>query len=83
MSGFRQAYCPPRMLGRAVATSMVVLHSTIPVGALLGGLLGEVLGLRPAMWVTTALFLPCAALLLIGPIRRRRDLPSAVSQGLS
>jgi len=76
MSGFRQSYCPPQMLGRAVATSMVILHSTIPVGALLGGLLGEVLGPRPTMWIMTALFAPCAMLLLAGPIRRRRDLPS-------
>jgi hypothetical protein len=30
---FRQGYCPPHLLGRVVATAMVVNHSTIPVGS--------------------------------------------------
>ncbi|MES4902219.1 MULTISPECIES: MFS transporter [unclassified Streptomyces] len=72
---FRQSYCPPHLLGRVVATAMVLNHGTIPLGSLLGGLLGDAVGLRPAMWIMTALFAPCWLLLALGPMRTERDLP--------
>jgi predicted MFS family arabinose efflux permease len=50
-------------------------YGTIPVGALIGGALGESIGLRPAMWVMTAAVAVTPLLLLLGPIRKRRDLP--------
>lgn len=74
---FRQTYCPPRLLGRVVATTMVLNHSTIPIGALLGGLLGSQLGPRPAMWIMTVLLTPCGLILALSPLGRRRDLPPA------
>ncbi|WP_432948622.1 MFS transporter [Kribbella sp. CA-253562] len=74
---FYQAYCPPDLLGRLTATSSFVNYGTIPVGALLGGTLGELLGLTPALWITTA-GIPLAGLVLLcSPIRRRRDLPES------
>ncbi|MCP9985416.1 MFS transporter [Streptomyces sudanensis] len=75
VAGFRQAYCPPHMLGRVVATAMVVNHGTIPVGALLGGLLGDAAGYRPAMWTMTGIVALSWLLLVLSPIRRERDLP--------
>ncbi|MFE6867381.1 MFS transporter [Kitasatospora sp. NPDC057692] len=76
---FRQRYAPPELLGRVVATSMAANQATIPLGAVAGGVLGEVLGLRPAMWITIALLTASAALLVASPIRRVRDLPDAWS----
>jgi MFS family permease len=73
---FRQTYCPPRLLGRVVATTMVLNHSTIPLGALLGGLLAAQLGTRPAMWIMTAVLTPCGLILALSPLGRRRDLPT-------
>ncbi|WP_323187191.1 MFS transporter [Streptomyces sp. NBC_00268] len=75
VGSFRQTYCPPHMLGRVVATAMMINHSTIPVGSLLGGVLGDTVGYRPAMWIMTGLVAPCWLILVMSPMRRERDLP--------
>ncbi|MFE0023941.1 MFS transporter [Amycolatopsis sp. NPDC059021] len=75
MDSFRQAYCPPELLGRVVATTTFIKYSTIPVGAVLGGFLGDHVGLRPTMWIMTGALVCCTAILLWGPIRRMRDFP--------
>ncbi|WP_406046660.1 MFS transporter [Kribbella sp. NBC_00889] len=73
---FLQSYCPPDLFGRLTATSSFVNYGTIPLGALLGGTLGQTLGLGPTLWITTA-GVPLAGLVLLcSPIRRRRDLPT-------
>jgi hypothetical protein len=48
---FRQQLCPPRLLGRMNATMRFLTWGVMPVGALLGGSLGEVIGVRPTLWV--------------------------------
>ncbi|MGZ2355372.1 MFS transporter [Streptomyces sp. 372A] len=75
VGSFRQTYCPPRMLGRVVATAMMINHSTIPLGSLLGGVLGDAVGYRPAMWIMTGIVAPSWLILATGPMRRERDLP--------
>ncbi|MFF6879869.1 MFS transporter [Streptomyces sp. NPDC012474] len=72
---FRQTYCPPHMLGRVVATAMMINHSTIPLGSLLGGMLGDAVGYRPAMWIMTGVVAPSWLILAMSPMRRMRDLP--------
>ncbi|MFE7120915.1 MFS transporter, partial [Streptomyces sp. NPDC057654] len=75
-ASFQQRYCPPELLGRLTATTAFLNYGTIPLGALLGGALGTALGLRAAMWITTA-GIPLAALILVfSPIGRSRDLPT-------
>jgi MFS family permease len=44
---FRQALCPPRLLGRMNATVRFLVWGTMPLGGLLGGALGTWIGLRP------------------------------------
>ncbi|MGV9457316.1 MFS transporter [Streptomyces sp. NPDC003635] len=73
---FRQQYCPPRMLGRITASMSVANFGAIPLGSLLGGVLGAALGVRPALWLLTGGLAVSSALLLAGPLRRRRDLPT-------
>ncbi|WP_427895384.1 MFS transporter [Kribbella sp. GL6] len=74
---FLQSYCPQELFGRVTATTAFVNYGTVPLGALLGGTLGQVLGLTPALWITTA-GVPLAGLVLLAsPIRRSRDLPAA------
>ncbi|MFF3326530.1 MFS transporter [Streptomyces sp. NPDC002889] len=75
VGSFRQAYCPPHMLGRVVATAMMINHSTIPLGSLLGGVLGDAVGYRPAMWIMTGVAAPSWLILATSPMRRERDLP--------
>jgi hypothetical protein len=48
VAAFRQSYCPPGMLGRAVAGMRFLSFGAIPVGALLAGSLGTALGVRNA-----------------------------------
>ncbi|MDR3033762.1 MAG: MFS transporter [Kitasatospora sp.] len=73
---FQQRYCPPELLGRLSASSAVLNFGSIPLGALLAGVLGTQLGVRPAMWLMT-IGVPLAALILwCSPMRRVRDLPT-------
>ncbi|MEU2155829.1 MFS transporter [Streptomyces sp. NPDC019396] len=72
---FRQSYCPPGLIGRVTATTLFVNFSTIPLGALLGGAMNTVLGLRPTMWVVCAGLCATSGILLSAPLRRLRDLP--------
>jgi MFS family permease len=55
INSFRQAYSPSQMRGRAAATMAVLLAGTSPLGALLGGALGTVIGVRHALWVLFAI----------------------------
>ncbi|MFB9689320.1 MFS transporter [Amycolatopsis plumensis] len=73
---YRQAICPDRLLGRMNASARFVVWGTIPLGGLLGGALGEGLGLRGAMWV--AVIGEAAAVLWVvcSPLRHMRDLPT-------
>ncbi|MCW2870107.1 MFS transporter [Actinacidiphila oryziradicis] len=76
-ASFQQRYCPPDLLGRLTASTAFLNYGTIPLGALLGGTLGTAVGIRTAMWITTA-GVPLAALILFfSPIRRARDLPTS------
>lgn len=75
-AGFQQRYCPPELLGRLTATTAFVSYGTIPLGALLGGVLGTALGVRTAMFVTAAGIPLAGLILLFSPIARTRDLPT-------
>jgi predicted MFS family arabinose efflux permease len=75
VSSFRQAYCPPEILGRVIATMRFVLFGTMPLGALLGGTLGSLLGPRDAVWVLLAGNVLPGLILAASPLRRLRDLP--------
>ncbi|MGA5132958.1 MFS transporter [Streptomyces olivoreticuli] len=76
-ASFQQRYCPPGLLGRLTATTAFLNYGTIPLGALLGGTLGTALGIRTAMWITTAGVPLAALILLFSPVGRSRDLPTS------
>lgn len=76
ITAFRQAYCPPELLGRVVATMRFVLFGTIPLGALAAGALAGALGPRPAVTVMLAGGLLSSVLLWASPLRHLRDLPT-------
>lgn len=68
---------PEAVMGRAMAALQVVTSATALVGALAGGFLGDLLGVRSALWVLIG-----AALLVIGAVgpsaaRAARDLRAA------
>jgi MFS family permease len=55
---------------------MFLLHSSIPLGALTAGYLGDAVGPRGTMWIMACLIAPCGLVLLFSPLRGIRDLPS-------
>lgn len=71
----RQTITPPRLQGRVSATLRVVMLGASLFGALTGGLLGEAVGVRPALLVATAWPLLAALWLLPTPLRRLREMP--------
>jgi MFS family permease len=76
ISAFRQAYCPPRLLGRVVASMRFVLFGTMPLGALAGGALADAVGPRSAAWILLAGNVLGGLVLCMSPLPRLRDLPA-------
>ena len=79
-ASFRQRYCPPELLGRVTASMRMVNYGTMPVAAVVAGVLATAVGLRATMWIGTAGVGAAALLLLIGPLTRSRDLPEPASE---
>ena len=77
---FRQRLCPDRMLGRMNATIRFVVFGLLPIGALLGGLVGSAIGLRPTLWIAVAGESLAGIWLLASPVRRMRDFPAGRSE---
>ncbi|MFD0407396.1 MFS transporter [Kitasatospora sp. NPDC127116] len=72
---FRQSICPPELLGRMNATMRFLVWGTLPIGALIGGVVAEAAGPRTALWLCAAGFLLVPLPLLLSPLRRMRELP--------
>ena len=74
--GLRQAITPHGMLGRMNATMRLIVWGTIPIGALIGGFLGGIIGLQATLWVSAigafVGFLP----VLFSPVRTLREIPA-------
>ena len=72
---YRQAICPPRLLGRMNAAVRWVVWGTIPLGGILGGVFGTVLGVRPTLWLGFAGCWAAGFWVFFSPLRRLRDVP--------
>ncbi|WP_436497270.1 MFS transporter [Actinokineospora sp. HUAS TT18] len=72
----RQLVAPERLLGRLNATMRFLTWGVIPIGALLGGVLGDGAGIQQAMW-TASIGIACGPIFLVlspaGPRRSRND----------
>jgi len=51
---YRQAICPPALLGRMNAAIRWIVWGTLPLGGLLGGAVGSAIGIRPTIWIGLA-----------------------------
>lgn len=72
----RQAVTPLRLQGRVSATMRTLIRGSIPLGALLGGILAERIGLRGVM-IVSALGGPMAFLAIwFSPVRSLLTLPA-------
>jgi len=74
---YRQLLCPPELLGRMNAAMRWIVWGTLPLGGLLGGVLGSaaVLGVRSTIWVGVIGSWAAAFWVLFSPLRRMRDIP--------
>jgi MFS family permease len=75
---YRQAICPPELLGRMNAAVRWIVWGTLPVGSLLGGVLGSALGVRAALWVAVAGSWAAGLWMFFSPLRGMRDVPVPV-----
>lgn len=80
-SSFRQAYCPPSMLGRATASMRFLGFGSVPFGALAAGGLATAFGIRSALWLIFAIDALSGTTLLTPAIRSHKNLPSEPEAG--
>ena len=73
----RQAVTPGAMLGRVSALMMMMSFGARPIGALLGGFVGERYGLGTAILLSGAGFVVQAAVILLSAVPRLQRLPDA------
>ncbi|MDF2846816.1 MAG: transporter [Oerskovia sp.] len=72
---FRQRLCPPALLGRMNASARFLVWGPIPIGGLLGGWIGTVWGVAPALWVGALVMSLGALPVLLSPLSRMSELP--------
>lgn len=72
----RQAYTPDNLQGRMNASMRTVIWGTVPIGYLIGGALGESIGLLPTLFVGAIGGLLSVIWLLFSPIVSLRDVKS-------
>ncbi|MEV4507330.1 MFS transporter [Dactylosporangium sp. NPDC049525] len=78
---FRQQITPDALLGRMNATMRFIVWGTMPIGGLVGGLLGAAIGVHPTIWLACAGELLSVVPLVLSPLRKLRELTSAPSAG--
>jgi MFS family permease len=78
---YRQLTTPPGLLARVTASIKFLSWGVLPIGALAGGLLGQLLGNRAGMWVICLALLATPLPLVLSGLLRRRELdqPSATA----
>ncbi|HWC31580.1 MAG TPA: hypothetical protein VG709_00455 [Actinomycetota bacterium] len=70
LTTLRQSITPRRLLGRVYASSNVVGEIATLLGALTGGLLGDTIGLRPAIATAAVMYSIPFFYSLASPLRR-------------
>ncbi|BCJ50799.1 MFS transporter [Actinoplanes sp. NBRC 14428] len=77
VGSLQTAATPLHRLSLVKGAQRTVNYGVRPVGALLGGLLGELLGVHAALWIGTAGAVTGVLFVLVSPVPRLRDLPDA------
>lgn len=78
----RQALTPSELLGRVTATWRFFLYGAMSLGAMLGGALGAVAGLRATIAVSAAGGLLAVAWTVCSPLKSLRQLPATADEAM-
>ena len=74
-TSLRQRISPPEHLGRVNACNQLLFRGILPIGALLGGLLGSAIGVRPTLFISVIGFMASSAWLVFSPVWRLKAHP--------
>lgn len=80
---YRQAMCPPDMLGRMNASVRWIIRGVMPIGALLGGALATGIGLRATLLVSFLGSWLAVLWIVLSPMRGQREIPVHEGYGAS
>lgn len=83
VGSLRQSITPHRLQGRVSASARFISRSAMPVGAIVGGLLGEWLGLRFTLALASAGALLIALYLWLSPVGAVREPPAPYEESLT
>jgi hypothetical protein len=72
---YRQAICPPHLLGRMNAAVRWIVWGTLPLGGLAGGALGSTLGVRATLLAAVTGAWAAGLWVFFSPLRGMRDVP--------
>jgi predicted MFS family arabinose efflux permease len=76
----RQIVTPDELQGRVTASHRFLVYGAMPVGALLGGLLGDMIGARTAILLCAVGVLVSPFWAVFSPLRSLRIAPTAQSR---
>lgn len=77
---FRQRVCPQPLLGRMNASIRCAVWGVMPLGSLVAGALGQLIGVEATMWAGALGGLASVALVVFSPLMGMRTLPDAAKQ---
>jgi MFS family permease len=80
---YRQAICPPRLQGRMNSTMRFIVWGTIPLGGLVGGVLGSTIGLRETIVVGAVGAGLSFLWIVFSPQRQLREMPEPIDDGVA
>ena len=78
----RQAVTPDRLLGRVAASDMVLVTGLQPIGAFIGGALGEVIGVQSALLIGVAGMFCAGAWVWWSPVREVGEMPTEPDESM-
>ncbi|MFI6637587.1 MFS transporter [Nonomuraea fuscirosea] len=75
----QQLLTPPAMLGRMHAVFRIMSTGAVMAGAVMAGVVGELAGVRAALWMGGVLMAASFVPVFLSPARARRDFPAPVA----
>lgn len=75
----RQAITPHRLQGRMNASMRFIVWGTMPIGSLVGGALGEILGLHTTLYISAVGMMLAFLWVLFSSVRKLQEQPTSIA----